>query len=525
MYLADDLLGVEGKGSVSEQQLDVAGSLKLVRFHWPMCLVFVLFGLAVSAGYLILRPPLYTATSLVLLPGASSASNSATTPANDMTTAGEVATSSGILTPAAREVDPSLSPDVLRERVHAVGVATNVLSITADGMNGSQAESLANAVARNLVAFETNAGSATDQSALAGLRANAAQITRQINDLDAEIAVATRRLNAESASSAAGIQDAALIGALSTEETQASLQLDGVNSQIAQANLGVLATGQGTQVIQRATSYNPPSILHYAAVGIIGGLTGLFVGILLVLIRHHRDRHLRRRDEIAAAIGVPVLISMAAPSRLRSIANWTSLLSNYSPSAADRWSVQQALRDLESHNGVPANLIVLAVAGDTAGLAAAPQIAVVLSVLGIATNFGLSPGSEFAEPLRSACKRLSSRLVGLRPNLHVWSAIPPDDSNDTGVTVIGVAVDRDRPKLPLIRAAGPTILAASAGSATAEQLALVAIAAADAGMPIKGIVLTNPDVDDRTTGRFPEVAQRASLAPKYRALATREFTP
>lgn len=509
---------------MSEQQLDVAGSFRLLRDRWRTWLLFVVLGLAVSVGYVVLRSPLYTATSLVLLPGSLAVSSTQAATGNDMTTAAQVATSGEVLTLAGRKVDPAWSLALLKQRVSAVGVATNVLRITAAGATGAQAEKLANAVATQLVSFETTTGTVGDQSALATLQANAARLTSQINGFNGEITAANNRLAAEGTSSAAGLQDSALIATLITEQNQATLQLDNVNTQIAQAQLGALAADQGTEVIQHAVTASPPSILHEAYVGIAGVLGGLFLGAVLILVRHRRDHRLHRRDEVADALGIPVLISMTAPRRRMSISDWVKLLERYSPSAADRWSVRQALRDLEL-GGAPAHLTVLVIAGDSGSMAAAPQIAVVLSTLGVPTAFVLSLGHEFSAHLRVACDRFSSKGNDPRPNLQVWNGALPEDAEAAALIVSCIVVDGARPKLPLIKAVGTTLLAVSAGFGTAEELARVAIAAADAGVPVKGMVLTNSDVDDRTTGRFPEVTPRATLAMHVQTLTTRGLAP
>jgi len=57
-----------------------------------------------------------------------------------------------------------------------------------------------------------------------------------------------------------------------------------------------------------------------------------------------------------------------------------------------------------------------------------------------------------------------------------------------------------------------TLLAVSSGAASAEDLAALALAADEAGMPLDGIVVANPDPLDRTTGRLLPT-ERAVLAP------------
>jgi hypothetical protein len=60
------------------------------------------------------------------------------------------------------------------------------------------------------------------------------------------------------------------------------------------------------------------------------------------------------------------------------------------------------------------------------------------------------------------------------------------------------------------------VLGVSAGGATAPDLARVASAAAAGGQEIVGILVANPDPDDRTSGRVPRLA-----SPLRRPLPTR----
>ena len=51
-----------------------------------------------------------------------------------------------------------------------------------------------------------------------------------------------------------------------------------------------------------------------------------------------------------------------------------------------------------------------------------------------------------------------------------------------------------------------TVLGVSAGAATAEQLARVAVSAAVDGREIVGILVADPEPADNTTGRIPQLA-------------------
>ena len=63
-------------------------------------------------------------------------------------------------------------------------------------------------------------------------------------------------------------------------------------------------------------------------------------------------------------------------------------------------------------------------------------------------------------------------------------------------------VDRRQPELERLDDSSVTVLAVSSGTATAEELALAAVTADDAGGRIAGIVVADPDDLDRTTGRL-----------------------
>ena len=82
-----------------------------------------------------------------------------------------------------------MTPQAAQNRVNAVALATNLVKITATGSSPRAAETLANAVANRLVVFVTSSNLSNASSALAGLQAQAAQLTKQVNRYDQEIQV------------------------------------------------------------------------------------------------------------------------------------------------------------------------------------------------------------------------------------------------------------------------------------------------------------------------------------------------
>jgi hypothetical protein len=109
--------------------------------------------------------------------------------------------------------------------------------------------------------------------------------------------------------------------------------------------------------------------------------------------------------------------------------------------------------------------------------------------------------------LRVAMEKLALARRSPRYDVELQNGISP-----LGLTVVSMVVDAARPEI-LATHAAVTVLAVSAGYATAEDLARVAIAAADADQPITGLVVTNPDPDDLTSGRLVEPALSPGIEP------------
>src|SRR5215470_10413015 len=86
---------------------------------------------------------------------------------------------------------------------------------------------------------------------------------------------------------------------------------------------------QGASVLQPTTTATGPSLYsRLSTIGFLGALLGALVGAIAVLAFTRRDRRLRKRDEIADSIGVPVLASIRA-AHPSGAAGWTRLLSDY----------------------------------------------------------------------------------------------------------------------------------------------------------------------------------------------------
>ncbi len=261
------------------------------------------------------------------------------------------------------------------------------------------------------------------------------------------------------------------------------------------------------RILQAATTASGSVMRARAEEGALGGLVGLLIGILIALGLGRADKRLRLRDDIADAIGIPVLASIPA-LRPSDAAGWTRLLGGYEPSVVDAWSLRKALRylgltDVKGASGAGISLTVVTISGDRPALALGPQIAAFGASLGIQTAIVVGPQQDpGTATLAAACGGTADGPSGRPFNISLHSG--SDRQAGAALTVVIAVVDGQQPQFAETMRTTATILGVSAGAATAEQLAQVAVSAAGDGREISGIIVADPDPTDVTTGRLPQ---------------------
>ena len=275
-------------------------------------------------------------------------------------------------------------------------------------------------------------------------------------------------------------------------------------------------------LLEPATNASGTSLRHHMIVtGGLGLLAGLLIGVMAALAVSRTDRRLLQRDQIANAIGVPVLASLPAhhPS---DAARWTRLLEEYEPSVVHAWQLRTALRYLgqadatsaNGSNGDSLSVAVLSLSSDRGALALGPQLAVFAASLGIPTVLVIGPGDETATnvtaALRTACaappppSRSSLLRVAVADHYDM-----PWRQPGAKLTVIVTVLDGRAPRTAQTIRTSATVLGVSAGAVTAAQLAGVAVSAAADNRQIDGLLVADPDPADLTTGRVPQLRRPA----------------
>ena len=287
------------------------------------------------------------------------------------------------------------------------------------------------------------------------------------------------------------------------------------------------ASAPGGQVLgrllQSATSASgTPFPVSLAVTGGLGLLAGLVIGSIAAMALGRGDRKLRERDQIAGAVGLPVLASVPVVHPTGP-AGWRKLLDEYEPGAVEAWGLRKALHQLgmiDFKGGGGPSLSVLTLSTDRGALALGPQLAVYAASLGIpvALVIDSGPDVEAAATLRAAVDVTPAREPGRDEPVRVMIGDQP--SGRPPLTVVVAPLDSQTPLVAETRRTTVTVLGVSAGVATAEQLARLAVSAADDDRDLAGIIVADPEPDDRTSGRIPRLAE-----PARRRLPTRLTGP
>lgn len=272
-------------------------------------------------------------------------------------------------------------------------------------------------------------------------------------------------------------------------------------------------------VVRNATSSTHGSLdTRLLADALIGALLGALIGAVVVLAIGRQDQRLRERDQIADAIGVPILASVSV-RHPTDAARWGRLLDDYEPSPSDALGLRGVLKDMglagpmSAGAGSGTSLTLLTLSSDPRALALGPQLAVFAASLGIGTALVIGPlqNTKAASALRAA----ATAQPAPRRSSHLQVAAVEDDGMeqqpDAMLTVVVAVVDSRNVEVAVPMRTSAVILGVSPGAATAGQLVRITASAAADGGRVSGILVADPDPADPTTGRHPQLGRPAQM--------------
>ncbi len=439
---------------MSDKALDLRGSVRIVRRHIRLVSAVTALGLLAGGAYSALHPPMLTSTTLIVLPQSTQA-------------------------------------------------ATNAAAATSNG-GSSPFMATQELIARSVPVLSAALPNARPAMSLDALRADI-QINSPTGYIISISAHSKNAADAEVTANAVANSYLAYVNSPSSPIPQVSARI--------------------LQPAANATGEN--QWLALALTALIGALAGALIGIITALAIGRKDQRLWKRDDIASSIGVPVFASYPV-RHPRDAAGWTELLEEYEPTARDAWRMRQALQQLglastgagTGSDGGSASLVVLSLPADPGAVALGPQLAVLAASMDVPTALIMCPQEDPAATatLRAACA-MPPPQPSKRPSKLQVIADYDGDLNGrvhAALTVYVAVVDGLTPQLTQAMRESTTILGVSAGAATAEQIAQVALNAATHGRGIDGILVADPEPADQTTGLVPQLAR-----PARRGIPTR----
>ncbi|MFK0289794.1 Wzz/FepE/Etk N-terminal domain-containing protein [Streptomyces sp. NPDC090442] len=444
---------------MSDDTIRLATIGRILRRRWRLLAALAVVGALVGYGTSVVFPPRYTASASVLLPGQREE--------RELLTQAEIATSSAVLDRAAAALGwTAVSGGKLRDRVSATAADGNIVKISGTADTPERAQRLSDELARQFVTFAARiAGdNNTAPDAAAGaeaLRQKVEQSNRRITDLANA---------ADPGQTVEGVQARTELEKLRTALQEAMKKLDQAGP--ATSTAGMVVMGPAA----RPTGEAPPTRTQLI---VAGALLFFLLAIIGHLAAARGNRRLRTGPEIAAALGSTLLGSVDVPGerpahrptgrgprawirRLLGIdARWDMPTPRVSgDEAGGRIRYRRVCERLRDQLPAPRRLLVVVPDGDEVARRAAGQLV----------------AEAESGPLL--------RVVGV----SVTQPMVPDRGTESGALVV-----------------------LSAGSWTAEELAGIAEACADArhevvGAVVAGTVRARPT---RSAGHPPDDATPA----------------
>ena len=418
--LPERLAGFDHFTTAEDQPADVATGLvslgyitaairRSARFWCALAIVGMLAGL----GVCVKSPPAYKASTSVLL--TYGPDDSPTSAVLDSQT---IAESHAVAQLAMRKLGLQQSVGSFAAAYTVAVVTDRVLLITVSAPSSSASVRRANAVASAYLQLRAQEMQAAQKQVLSSLnqgisqaQQNVASITAQISQVSAQPSSPAQRASLKTLRTQLG----------QANNTQGALEQTAAQTQ---ASTSTLAAIKGSVVLDAATPLAHSRLkylLLYAITGLIGGLA---LGIVIVAVRAAVSDRLRRRDDIARALGAPVKLSVG-PVRLR---RWRP--GSRGLAAAGRPDIQQIAAYLRGTVPVSGRGI--------ANLAVVPvdePVVPALSLVALAMSFAQQGHRVVLADLASgapAAKLLDTAAPGVRPvgadGAQVMLAVPgPDD--------------------------------------------------------------------------------------------------
>jgi capsular polysaccharide biosynthesis protein len=264
-------------------------------------------GLVVGFGLAVLRQPEPAVTATLLL------DTSDNSQGKELPTDIAIAESTPVAAAVVAQLGINQSPvDFLGTYSLAVyGNSAQVLTMTVKGPTSNAAAQRASDIAKQFLAFRAKYLQGQLNEAITSLDQQVAKAQQSLNSINQKISQATANPSSQQTDLASLTKQQTV-----AESTLSTVQQD-ANSTKVQDQAATVQMVQGSQVLSAPTPVAhsaKKSMVLYAVAGLIGGLV---IAMAVIVIGSITTDRLRRRDDIAIAVGAPVKLSVGPLRRRR----------------------------------------------------------------------------------------------------------------------------------------------------------------------------------------------------------------
>lgn len=272
-------------------------ALRRGRRVWALTAIL---GILIGGGLYVKFPPAFKATTSVLL-----TDNPNQDPAVEVQTDAALAQSTAVGAAVVKQLGLTQSVSSLLAAYSVSVVTDRVLTFTVGAPTSSEAVQRAAAIAAQFLKIRGQYAQIQEQQTVAEVGQQVSQAQQKVTSIDNQIS---------QLSSGAGSSDQQQLSDLRSKRTAAADALAEVQ-QYQASTLMTLQTAtqamiQGSQVLNVATAQKPSRLKGmplYVGGGLVGGLA---IGAIIVIVGAIGSERLLRRDDVAAALGGPVRLSV-----------------------------------------------------------------------------------------------------------------------------------------------------------------------------------------------------------------------
>jgi capsular polysaccharide biosynthesis protein len=525
---------------VSTQELDVKTAWRAIRRGRRTVAAVAAAGLVAGLGFALLRPPLPTATSLVVLPPPPANVSQNTQGTQNIETQVFIANSEPVLKSAGQNLNPPLATEVVRSRVAVTAVTPDVLEFKARGTSAQQAMTLANAVAEVYLVFVT-----TDQKLPGDLgKKTGARMLEQATTATGGNMLVHLAIYGFLGALLGGLAGAVIVLAIARGDRRLRLR-DEIADAVGIPVLASVSSYHAKDISDWANlleHYRPSAVdawslrktLHRLGLDAKDGPP-----VSLGVISFAQDDKARplgpQLAAFATSIGIPTALvvdtvpdptPLEITDRAGDAADDTTIDTAVTKDevAAARTGTEQEAKDAATKYDQSDNESATESEGESTEIfdeesKPAPRRTVAKAAGKAEVKAEIKPQ---AAPEPKPASEPESELAKAESEIAASVAITPphrllgdgtrfgDIPSKVALDIQLIVVDRDAPHLAGMLHTTTTIVALSAGTVTAEELARLAVAAAADDREIDGLVVTDPDPTDRTIGRVSKAQRRSS---------------